>query len=353
MAYTTVDNPELYFQTKLYTGNGSTQSITLDGDENMQPDFVWVKDRGRSGYNHVLNDSVRGVTKYIRSNLSNTEATLSDAITSFDSDGFTLGSDSSNGEHNVSSQTYVSWNWKASGSTSSDSNGSITSTISANTTAGFSIVTWTGNGSSGATIGHGLGVKPRMIISKRRDSTSQWTVYEAINGATKYMTLNQTDATSSATSRWNDTEPTASVFSVGNSAEVNGSGGTYIAYCFADIKGYQKIGSYKGNGNADGAFAYTGFRPAWIMIKKSSGTENWSMYDAKRNTNGDSDTLPLNADNNSNENGNTGKNMDILSNGVKMKTSNGELNGSGDTYIYMAFAESPFVNSNGVPNNAR
>jgi hypothetical protein len=339
----------LYFQTKLYTGNGSAQSFTLDGSEDMQPDWVWIKPRSFQD-NHILVDAVRGTNKILRSNLENDEDTLTTMLTSFDSDGFTTG-----GNDNVTrnSETFVAWNWKASGSTSSDSNGSITSTISANTTAGFSIVTWTGNGSSGATIGHGLGVKPRMIISKRRDSTSQWTVYEAINGATKYMTLNQTDATSSATSRWNDTEPTASVFSVGNSAEVNGSGGTYIAYCFADIKGYQKIGSYIGNGNSDGTFAYIGFRPAWIMIKKSSGTENWSMYDAKRNTNGDSDTLPLNADNNSNENGNTGKNMDILSNGVKMKTSNGELNGSGDTYIYMAFAESPFVNSKGVPNNAR
>ena len=349
MAYTTVDNPELYFQTKLYTGNGSAQSFTLDGSEDMQPDWVWIKPRSFDD-NHILVDAVRGTNKILRANLENAESTLTTMLTAFGSDGFTTG-DNDNVARN--SATFVAWNWKASGSTSSDSNGSITSTISVNTTAGFSIVTWTGNGSSGATIGHGLGVKPRMIISKRRDSTSQWTVYEAINGATKYMTLNQTDATSSATSRWNDTEPTASVFSVGNSAEVNGSGGTYIAYCFADIKGYQKIGSYKGNGNADGAFAYTGFRPAWIMIKKSSGTENWSMYDAKRNTNGDSDTLPLNADNNSNENGNTGKNMDILSNGVKMKTSNGELNGSGDTYIYMAFAKSPFVNSNGVPNNAR
>jgi hypothetical protein len=349
MAYTTIDNPELYFQTKLYTGNGSAQSFTLDGSEDMQPDWVWIKPRSFDD-NHILVDAVRGTNKILRANLENAESTLTTMLTSFNSDGFTTG-----GNDNVTrnSETFVAWNWKASGSTSSDSNGSITSTISANTTAGFSIVTWTGNGSSGATIGHGLGVKPRMIISKRRDSTSQWTVYEAINGATKYMTLNQTDATSSATSRWNDTEPTASVFSVGNSAEVNGSGGTYIAYCFADIKGYQKIGSYIGNGNSDGTFAYIGFRPAWIMIKKSSGTENWSMYDAKRNTNGDSDTLPLNADNNSNENGNTGKNMDILCNGVKMKTSNGELNGSGDTYIYMAFAESPFVNSNGVPNNAR
>ena len=264
MAYTTVDNPELYFQTKLYTGNGSAQSFTLDGSEDMQPDWVWIKPRSFDD-NHILVDSVRGTNKILRANLENAESTLTTMLTSFDSDGFTTG-----GNDNVTrnSETFVEWNWKASGSTSSDYNGSITSTISVNTTAGFSIVTWTGNGSSGATIGHGLGVKPRMIISKRRDSTSQWTVYEAINGATKYMTLNQTDATSSATSRWNDTEPTASVFSVGNSAEVNGSGGTYIAYCFADIKGYQKIGSYKGNGNADGAFAYTGFRTAWIMIKK-------------------------------------------------------------------------------------
>jgi hypothetical protein len=352
MAYTTVDNPELYFQTKLYTGNGSTQSITLDGDENMQPDFVWVKDRGRSGYNHVLNDSVRGVTKYIRSNLSNTEATLSDAITSFDSDGFTLGSDSSNGEHNVSSQTYVSWNWKASGSTSSDSNGSITSTISANTTAGFSIVSYTGNGTSG-TIGHGLGSVPQMLIVKNRtDSAHEWKVYHHTLGNNKRLHLDDTSAVGTTTAPWNATTPTSSVFSVGGDGGTNDSSDSMIAYCFAEKKGYSKFGSYEGNGNADGTFVYTGFKPAWVMTKSIDTTSNWEIKDNKRSTfNTIDDYIKANA-NAAEDTGVSSHAMDFLSNGFKHRGSNDEVNGS-ETYIYMAFAESPFVNSNGVPNNAR
>ena len=350
MAYTTINNPELFFQTKLYTGNGSAQSFTLDGSENMQPDWVWIKPRSFDD-NHILVDSVRGTNKILRSNLVNAESTLTTMLTSFDSDGFTTG-----GNDNVTrnSETFVAWNWKASGSTSSDSNGSITSTISANTTAGFSIVTWTGNGSSGATIGHGLGVKTRMIISKRRDSTSQWTVYEAINGATKYMTLNQTDATSSATSRWNDTEPTASVFSVGNSAEVNGSGGTYIAYCFADIKNYQKVGKYIGNGSSsDGTFVHLGFRPAFVITKRTSDISHWLLKDNKRDAFNVSDTLLVANDDDSESDWGTGRKIDFLSNGFKARSTSTGLNVSGASYIFLAFAESPFVNSSKVPNNAR
>ena len=211
MAYTTVDNPELYFQTKLYTGNGSAQSFTLDGSEDMQPDWVWIKPRSFDD-NHILVDSVRGTNKILRSNLVNAESTLTTMLTSFDSDGFTTG-----GNDNVTrnSETFVAWNWKASGSTSSDSNGSITSTISANTTAGFSIVTYTGTGSN-ATVGHGLGAVPQMIIVKNRDGgTDNWAVYHEELGKAKWLKLNTTDASATDTVMWNDTTPTSSVFSVG------------------------------------------------------------------------------------------------------------------------------------------
>jgi hypothetical protein len=352
MAFTDIDNPELFFQIKLYTGNGSTQSITLDGDENMQPDFVWVKDRGRSGYNHVLNDSVRGVTKYVRSNLTNDEDTYTDAITAFDSNGFTLGSDSSNGEHNVSSQTYVSWNWKAGGSASSNSNGSITSSVSANTTAGFSIVSYTGNGTSG-TIGHGLGSVPQMLIVKNRtDSAHEWKVYHHTLGNNKRLHLDDTSAVGTTTAPWNATTPTSSVFSVGGDGGTNDSSDSMIAYCFANVKGYSKFGSYEGNGNADGTFVYTGFKPAWVMTKSIDTTSNWEIKDNKRSTfNTIDDYIKANA-NAAEDTGVSSHAMDFLSNGFKHRGSNDEVNGS-ETYIYMAFAESPFVNSNGVPNNAR
>ena len=353
MAYTTIDNPELFFQIVLWTGNGSSsRSITLDGSEDMQPDWTWLKARaGSEGtQQHYLYDSVRGATKYLQSSTNNAEGTKSNGLSAFASDGFTVGDDNAN---NASSTTYIAWNWKASGSTSSDSNGSITSTISANTTAGFSIVTYTGTGSN-ATVGHGLGAVPQMIIVKNRDGgTDNWAVYHGELGKDKWLKLNTTDASATDTVMWNDTTPTSSVFSVGTYTNSNGNTNGMLAYCFSEKQGYSKFGSYEGNGNADGTYVHLGFRPAFIMIKKSSGTEDWSMYDAKRNVNGTTNTLPLLANFSDGETGLTGKNMDILSNGVKMLTSNGELNLSGATYIYMAFAESPFVNSNGVPNNAR
>ena len=352
MAYTTIDDPTIYFDTLIYTGNGSNPR-TLTG-LNFQPDWVWLKNRTDNN-GHTLADSVRGSNKTLSSDGSGSELTdkADGHLDAFTSDGFTVGIDNDDARVNNSGSNYVAWNWLAGGSASSNSNGSITSSVSASTAAGFSVVGWTGNGSSGATIGHGLGVKPRMIISKRRDSTSQWTFYEAINGATKYMTFNQTDATSSATSRWNDTEPTASVFSVGNSSEVNGSSGTYIAYCFTDIKGYLKVGSYTGNGNADGAFVYTGFRPAFVITKRTSDISHWLLKDNKRDAFNVSDTLLVANDDDSESDWGTGRKIDFLSNGFKARSTSTGLNVSGSSYIYMAFAESPFVNSNGVPTNAR
>ena len=351
MAYTTIDNPELYFQTKLYTGNGSSRSITFDGDEDMQPDWCWFKARSQA-YNHALFDSVRGTTKLIRSNQTTAEETHSTTLTAFNSNGFSLGG--GDAFTNANSVTYASWNWKAGGSASSNSNGSITSSVSVSTDAGFSIVSYTGNGTQGATIGHGLGIKPSWILVKRRDNTSDWLNYHSSLGATKSIFLNATHA-SGTYNYWNSTEPTSSVFEIfsSTSAAINASGGTYIAYCFAEKKGYSKFGSYTGNGNADGIFVYTGFKPAWVMVKKSSGTNAWLIVDNKRDTFNATDGQLFANTSGAEDTSSTNNNFDYLSNGFKTRNTGDAYNGSSATYIYMAFAESPFVNSNGVPTNAR
>ena len=252
MAFTTIDDSELFFQCKTYTGSGNSQSITFDGTNDMQPDMCWVKDRGRAGYNNILNDSVRGVTNYLRTNLVNDDDTYTDAMTSFDSDGFTLGSDASNGEHNISTETYVSWNWKAGTAFSNDASatsiGTIDSSGSVNDTAGFGIVIRTGTGSAG-TIKHGLSTVPKMIWTKMRGPGSSdhesWGVYHVSLGNTHYMKLDTNEAKDSSSGVWNNTTPTTSVFSVGNSALVNGSGKTYVDYVFSEIKGYSRIGKYE------------------------------------------------------------------------------------------------------------
>ena len=266
MAYTTIDEPTDYFDIKLYTGTGSTLNITgLD----FQPDWNWTKNRSTAGgYSHNLCDVIRGTTKYIKSNGNGAEQTGSDRITSFNSDGYTLGTDA-NQEHNYSGHTYVSWNWLAGGSASSNSNGSITSSVSANTTAGFSIVKWTGNVTAGATVGHGLGSAPKVVITKRYDGgTNNWVVGHGAIGFTKVIYLNTTAGSASDSGSWNNTAPSSTVFTVGSNNESNGNGYEFISYCFAEKKGYSKFGSYTGNGNADGTFVYTGFKPAWLLVKK-------------------------------------------------------------------------------------
>jgi len=347
MAYTSINKPEDYFNTKLYTGTGSSQSITGVG---FQPDWVWIKKRSATDGSRMF-DVVRGASKGLFTDTNAEEVTVSSEHTSFDSDGFSLGSSEN---VNESSGTFVAWNWLAGGSASSNSNGSITSSVSANTTAGFSIVSFTGNATSGATVGHGLGSVPKMIIVKNRIDAQPWWVYHSSIGAGGQLRLEESDAKGSDGGvLWNSTEPTSSVFTLGDNGGSNGSGDATIAYCFAEKKGYSKFGSFEGNGNADGPFVYLGFRPAFIVIKKSTGAEDWSMYDTERNVNGTSNTLPLLANDSGAESGFTGKNMDILSNGVKILTSNGELNLDNETYIYWAFAEHPFVSSTGTPVTAR
>jgi hypothetical protein len=350
MAYTTIDKASSYINAKLHTGNGSTQSITGVG---FQPDLTWIKDRS-GGNDHQLVDAVRGATKAVSSN-RNDSATHTDGLTSFDSDGYTLGS---NTRYNGSSTNYVGWNWKANGSGSANSDGTITTTAtSANTTSGFSIVSYTGNGTSGATVGHGLGAVPTWILVKRTDTTGSWQLYSAQSGSDKYAILNSTGAFSTGTNRWNDTDPTSSVFSLGNSTEVNANGGTYIAYVQANKPGYFQYGLYQGNGNADGRFVYTGGRPKFILIRPNINTKAWVIYDDKRDgINGGSTftyankILYPNAETQESTIGTY--QFDILSNGFKIRETNNLLNGNGNSYNYWVWMQSA-VGSNNVPCTAR
>ena len=254
MAYTDIDNPELYFQTVLWTGNGSNRSITLDGSENMQPDWVWGKNRGNDD-NDYLMDSVRGATKFLTTNNQTAESTSSTLLTSFDSDGFSLGTSAG---LNASGVTAVGWCWKASGSTASNSDGSVTSSVSANTTAGFSIITYTGTGSVG-TIGHGLNSAPELVILRNRAVTSSWWTWGELIGNVNILELQSTAAKNNPNGNYhNDTMPTSSVISFGSDGQVSGSGQSHICYAFHSVKGYSKIGSYTGNGSLDAPFIHLG-----------------------------------------------------------------------------------------------
>jgi len=346
MPFSNIDKPNSYFNTVLYTGTGATLSITGVG---FQPDWVWTK--GRSvAFSHYLMDSVRGVGKRIMSNSTSNEDSSIFGVSSFNSDGFTLGTDTG---ANNSGSTFVSWNWLASNTTTSNTSGTITSTVSANTTSGFSIVSYTGTGAN-ATVGHGLGVAPKMIIVKRRNSTANWFVYHASIGNNGYIMLNSTDAKDQPNSTvWNNTSPTSSLFSLGTSSGINGSGGTYIAYCFAEVKGFSKAFSYTGNGSTDGSYVHLGFRPAYVIIKCSSNSgDGWFVFDNKRTTYNVMSTFLL-ANSYAADETNTNRNIDFLSNGIKLRNSDTSLNYSGYTYIGFAIAEQPFVSSKGIVANAR
>jgi len=357
MAYTTIDDPSEYFQTKLWSGNGvAGTSITNDGNSDLQPDFFWAKVRNHT-YNHIVLDSTRGLTKRIIPNSSDAEDTFSGFMDSFDTDGFTLDNDVNTNE---SGKTYVAWQWKANGgTTSSNTSGTITSTVQANTTAGFSIATYTGNGTAGATFGHGLGVVPSWVIVKSRDSAQQWAVYHHKNTdapETEILNLNLNNATVDNANRWNDTAPTSTLLTIKQSGEVNNSGEKYVAYFWNEVKGYSKFGSYKGNGNADGTFVYTGFKPAWVMVKKTSDAHSWFIqYGSTGIDTGDQGSNPVkfSLQANSDSADATENSMDFLSNGFKIRTSGNGHNTNSGTYLYMAFAEHPFVSSKGIPVTAR
>ena len=340
MAFTTINKSTDYFNTKLYTGNGSSQTIT---GLNFEPSWVWIKSRSNAE-GHGLFDVLRGVTKRIQSNNLNAESSVAGSLESFDSDGFTVGNDVG---ANGNGQTFVSWNWKANGQGSSNTDGSINTTYtSANTTSGFSISTYTGTGAN-ATIGHGLGVAPQVVIYKRTNTTGNWFMYNKNIGNTKYLNLDATSAVQTY-NVFQNTDPSSTLLYVSGDSGANASGGTYVAYCFAEKQGYSKFGSYAGNGNNDGAFVYTGFKPAWIMFKRTDSAESWIMADNKRDSY-NAVTKYLEADANSAEG--SGVNYDFLSNGFKFNTTS--QNTGGATYIYMAFAEAPLVGTNNVPATAR
>jgi hypothetical protein len=324
-----------YMDTTLYTGNGATQSIVNAGG--FSPDLFWGKSRSLS-YSNNLTDSVRGVGKELLSDSTSAEQN-NGGVTSFNSNGVTL---SSWGGYNQSSATYVGWQWRASDSAPvTNTAGSITSTVSANTTAGFSIVTYTGTGVN-ATVGHGLSSAPKMVIVKERSNANAWYVYNQNIGSGNALILNTTDS-SSATGAWNSTAPTSSVFSLGNITQVNGSGRTYVAYCWAEVPGFSKFGSYVGNGNADGTFVYTGFRPAFIMCKRTDSTGFWAMLDDVRGPfNVVDEALYANSTNVES----TAQNVDFLSNGFKFRSTDSDTNSNGGTHIYMAFAEMPTTYAN-------
>jgi hypothetical protein len=333
MAYTTIDNPELYFQTKLWTGNGSAQALTFDGSEDMQPDMVWMKPRSFDD-NHILVDSVRGTNKIIRPNTHIAESTLTTMLTAFGSDGFTTGD---NDNVARSSATFVAWCWKESA------------------TAGFDIVSYNGTGNDAtANISHSLSAVPEFMWIKCRTSAKNNTNYHVSLGNTKSFYIDETNAASTSYDYWADTTPTSSVFTVKDDSsydEVNAaSDQTFIAYLWSGKQGFSKFGKYTGNGNADGAFVYTGFNPSLLIIKADGSSNSWQIFDNKRDGY-NPDNNRLYSDSSTTES--TTDVIDLLSNGFKVRDTNTWLGSSGATFIYMAFAEAPFVNSKGVPANAR
>mgnify|MGYP004451997621 CR=1 FL=1 len=339
----TIALPGDHFNTVLYTGNGTTgQSITGVG---FQPDFTWTKIRSPNAYSHQLFDAVRGAGKNLQSNNTNAEGDLTSEFISFDSDGFTI--DDVNQNVNENSSTYVSWNWKANGSGSSNEDGSINTTAtSANTTAGFSISTFTGNQTSGATFGHGLGVAPKMVIVKERDpGGNNWMVGHDAMGWTKYLALDNNNLPITSDARWNDTAPSSTVVTLGNDTGINQNTATYVAYCFAEVDGFSKAGSCAANASTDGPFVYCGFRPSFVIFMPiaGSGAGKW-MLDTVRSPFNVADDI-VQANSNAAESSGSSYNLDFVSNGFKVRT-NSDFNASGRTIAFFAFAESPFKTAN-------
>ena len=338
-----INKPSEHFNTKLYTGTGATQSINMG----LQPDLCWIKNRNLSGASaqyHHLYDSVRGGNLRLVTSSTSAENATNDRFNGITSTGFDLvGSDSGT---NANNSTYVAWGWEANGSGSANTDGTISSTVSANTTAGFSIVSYTGTGAN-ATVGHGLGVTPQLVIYRRRNNTTSWRVMTTlVDGSHDKLYLNSTDAKADVT----ETAPTNSVLNIGTQNEVNNASDPYIAYCFASKKGFSKLGKYKGNFNTDGTFIYTGFKPAWVMTKRTDSTSDWRMFDGTR--------APFNPANkwfNANATAGEGTDVqaDLLSNGFKLRDAANAFNASGGTFIYMAFAEQPLVGTNNIPCTAR
>jgi hypothetical protein len=327
------------FNPVLYTGDGTaSHAITGVG---FKPDFVWYKHRNHpTAHSHNLTDVVRGVTKLLYTNSTDGQETITNSLLSFNTDGFTVGS---NDAGNTNGILYVSWNWKAGGTAVSNTAGTITSSVSANPTAGFSIVTYTGTGSN-KTVGHGLGVAPQMVIVKSRSNSYEWKVWQTTLPSGNHLILNNVAGLNGDSSVFTTTTPTTSVFSIGTNVATNGNGSTYVAYCFADVEGYSKFGGYTGNGSTNGTFVYTGFRPAYVMVKQTDGVGNWIIWDDARSTYNQMQ-LYIVANSGGGELNNVVVSIDSLSNGFKCRTADNDINGSNNKYIYMAFAENPFKNS--------
>ena len=361
MAYTTIDDPSAYFQTLLYTGDGNdNRNLVNTGNSDLQPDWIWNKRRDSTS-NHFIFDSSRGTSNIVVTDTNEAEGTNTNQLQAFQTDGFQLGSD--NGS-NGSGRTMVAWQWKANGGTTTTNDASSTgvgntdSVYQANTTAGFSIVTWTGpSGSDARTMAHGLGGTPELIIYKNRDEAVNWYVGTSaitFNFNTDYLQLNTTIAKATdAGGTVFVSAPTSTVIGASSSAASGKENIKYVAYCFRSIQGYSKFGSYTGNGNADGPFIYTGFKPALIIRKVTSATGGWLIQDNKRTTFNGSNSTTNGLRPNSNEAEFDFFDIDYLSNGFKIRTTEANHNASGETFIYMAFAEHPFVSSEGVPTTAR
>ena len=334
--------PSDYFNTVAWTGTSSSPlNVTGYG---FNPDMIWNKYRAGAG-DHQLYDAVRGATKMLIPNSTAVESTNANGVTAFITDGFTAGSDI-----NVNGGNSVAWGWRAGNSSgSSNSDGSLTSTVSVNTTAGFSIVTYSGTGASSGTetVGHGLGAVPRVVMQKRASGSAQnWHVYHASMGNGGVVMLNDTQALNSQTDYWGNTTPTSSVVTIGPN---NLSSGTNVMYCFAEKKGFSRFGSYTGNGNVDGAFVYTGFKPAVLIVKTYTTNGGWQIYDSKRNTSNPTSKFLVPSSNAAETSGSN--DIDFLSNGFKTRTTANP--GTTDTFMYMAFAEEPLVSSNDIPATAR
>ncbi len=345
-----------YFQTTLYTGNGTAigsggNAVTQSDNSVFQPDLVWIKERNDSA-DHALYDAVRGATKDLVSNTTNAETTQSEGLTTFDSSGFTVGNLA---KVNTNSDTYVAWQWLAGNSTSSNTDGDITSTVSVNTTAGFSILTYSGSGTTNDTVGHGLGVTPSVVIVKPRNAADNWIVSNWETGVSAFsekLLLNANNTPSSGTNFVNAANSTT--FTLGSDANVNGSGRTFVAYCWNEVEGFSKFGTYTGNGSADGPFVWCGFRPNQVVVKEVSVADDWVMYDSARDSYNVAGQV-LRADDGAAEFDGRGgsRDVDFLSNGFKFRTSNNTVNFSGSNYIFWAFAEHPFGGNGVAPATAR
>ena len=366
MAYTNIDDPSAHFQTATYTGGGANTEVTNSGNSDLKPDFLWIKNR-TAAYGHFVVDSNRNISyaqnssnaPYLETESTAAENNNQNWMASVNTNGFTTGIS----EHinNNSGSAFVAWQWKCQGGTTSNLSGNLASVVQVNADAGFSIVTYTGSGGNGQSVLHGLGLTPEVIITKARNGADNWHVYHKSIGNTKILKLNTTDAEASS-SAYSAAAVSSSAFFVSTSLIYVGQlGADFVSYCFAPIQGYSKFGSYVGNGNANGAFVYLGFAPAWLLIKRfDAGATNWNLYDNKRESSGGGFAAGQDASRRLFPNSSAAEsadaahsNLDFTSNGFKLRGTQGSQNGSGSSYIYMAFAENPFTTSTGVPTTAR